>query len=159
MRTESPLKVARRIVPLVLVATLAAGCGDEDPTGVEDGLTIEDLVGSWIATSVTHTNKANPAETFDIVGAGGEVRSTILTGGRARTWVEFGSSMDEWDSLATLSGTIITSVPTEAGRPTRTWEFTLVGGVLTLTDDGEFDFTLTGATPVSTTEVIVSVRN
>lgn len=144
---------------LLLAAALLAGCGGDDPVEPE-GLTMADLVGSWIATSDTHTNNANAAETFDVVAAGGEIRLTLLTSGGVRTWVEFGTFSDEWDSAVTLSGSTLTSDPVEEGRPTRVWTVTLIGDVLTLTDtDSEFDFTLTGAPPVSTTEVVVLIPN
>jgi hypothetical protein len=146
-------------LPLLTLFILLSGCGGDSPTDT-DGLTLDDLVGSWIATSDLHTNKANSSETFDVVAEGGEVRITMLPGGNTRTWVELGTFMDEWDSAVTLSGNTLTVDPVEAGRPTRVWETALVSGVLTLTsDDGEFDFTLTGATPVSTTEVLVMVPN
>jgi hypothetical protein len=57
---------------VALIAALLAGCGDDDPTDVDQGLTLDDLVGSWISTSVTFTNNANPSETFDLVAAGDE---------------------------------------------------------------------------------------
>jgi hypothetical protein len=152
------MPAAYRVVPILLLVLLSA-CGDDDPAGPE-GLTLNDLVGSWIATSVVHTNNANSSETFDIVANGGEVRFTMLAGGNTRTWVELGTFMDEWDSAATLSGNTVTMDPVEAGRPTAVFEITLVGGVLTMTnEDSEFDFTLTGAAPVSTTAVLVFVPN
>ena len=69
----------------MLVAVLLAGCGGDDPIEPATGITIEDLVGSWIATSDAHTNNANSAETFDMIAAGGEDRLTILAGGGTRT--------------------------------------------------------------------------
>jgi hypothetical protein len=154
------MKVARTLLPFLLLAVFVAGCGDDDPSAPETGLTLGDLVGSWIATSNTHTNNANAAESFDMIAAGGEVRVTVLASGGARTWVEFGTFSDEWDAAITLSGNTLTSDPVEVGRPTVTWTVTLVDDVLTLTrTNSEWDFTLTGATPVSTTEVIVFVPN
>jgi len=142
----------------MLVAALIA-CGDDDSPTEPTGITIGDLVGSWSATSDTHTNNADAGETFDMIGAGGEVRFTMLPGGGTRFWAIFGTVDDEWDSAVTVSGSTLISDPVEAGRPTRTWDITLVNGVLTATDtDSEWDFTQTGATPVSTTEVIVFVR-
>ena len=52
---------------LLLLAVFVAGCGDDDPSAPETGLTLGDLVGSWIATSNTHTNNANAAESFDMI--------------------------------------------------------------------------------------------
>ncbi len=152
------MNATRGIAPLLFIATLLVGCSD-DPAE-PNGLTLADLVGSWIATSDTHTNNANAAETFDIVANGGQVRTTVLATGSARTWVEFGTFMDEWDSALSLNGNTLTSDPVEAGRPTRTWTISLVDDVVTMTDaNAEFDFTLMDAPPVSTTEVVVFVRN
>ncbi len=84
----------------------------------------------------------------------------MLSGGGTRTWVDFGTFSDEWDAAVSLSGNTLTSDPVEEGRPTRVWTFTLVDGLLTMTDtDADWDFTLTGATPVSAIEVIVFVGN
>ena len=154
------MKILRN-ASVLLVMILLVGCGDDDPVAlVDEGITIADLVGSWTATSNTYTNNANAAETFELISNGGEVRVTVLADGGTRTWVDFDTVLDEWDSAATVNGATITSVPVEAGRPTRVWTFTLVNGILTLTDaTSEWDFTLSGATPVSATEVVVLVRN
>ena len=155
------MNVLRRVTPCLLAFALVAGCGsDDDPTEPPvSGITTADLVGSWTATSLVHTNNANASETLDVIAAGGEVRFTMLVGGGTRTWTEFGTS-DEWDAAVTISGSTLTSNPVEEGRPTQAWQFTLVEDVLTMTDgNSEFDFTLTESAPVSTTEVIVFVRN
>jgi hypothetical protein len=153
------MKLAR-IVPLVAaLAVFATGCGESDPADVEEGFTIADLVGSWTASSHRFTNNANAAESYDLIANGGETRSTVLAGGGARTWVEWGPISDEWDAQLSISGNTLNSNPVEATREVRTWTFTLQGPILTLTDaTSSFDFTLTGAAEVSATEVIVFVR-
>ena len=158
------MNVPRRIAPCLLLLALAAGCGGDDnptePPPPASGTTIADVVGSWSATSSVHTNNADSSETLDAIAAGAELRFTMLTGGGTRTWVEFGAFSDEWDAAVTISGSALTSNPVEEGRPTRVFQFTLVGGVLTLTDaNSEFDFTLADGAPVSTTEVIVFARS
>ena len=154
------MRTLARIVPVCLLLSLSlSGCGGDDPAGPA-GLTINDLVGSWIATSDTHTNNANSSESLDLIAEGGEVRFTMLSGGNTRIWVTFGTFSDEFDSAVTLSGTTLTIDPVEAGRETVVLEITLVGNVLTMTNaDAEFDFTQSGATPVPTTEVLVFVPN
>jgi hypothetical protein len=93
------------------------------------------------------------------VAAGGETRTTVLQGGGARTWVTLGTFSDEWDAQLAINGNTLTSTPAEAARGVRNYTFTLVGSTLTLTNDnGSFDFTLTGADGVPTTEVTVFVR-
>jgi hypothetical protein len=158
--SEKLVKLIRVAVPIMIVLCAALGCSDDDPAGPDTGITIGDLVGSWIATSDTHTSNVDAAQTFDIVAAGGEVRVTVLANGGARTWVDFGTFQDEWDSAISIAGTTLTADPVEPGRTTRVWEITLANGVLTMTDaNAEFDFTLSGATPSSSTEVVVLVRN
>lgn len=54
----------------------------------------------------------------------------------------------------------LTSDPVEDGRPSNTFTVTLENDVLTLTNENaEFDFSLSGAAPVATREVIVLVPN
>ena len=131
---------------------------DDDPTE-PDGLTVDDLVGSWNASSWVQTNNADGSEQIDVVLAGGELRSTVLEGGGARTWVEFGTFMDEWDAQLSISGNTLTSTPAEAGRSVMVYTFDLNGNTLTMSRaDAEFDFTLSGADPVPSTEVIVMNR-
>jgi hypothetical protein len=150
----------RRFAPVLVFTVLLAACGEDDPTQPADVVTIADFVGSWTATSLVYTNNADAGETFDLVAAGGEARFTMLDGGGTRTWIELGTFSDEWDSAASLQGDNIVMDPVEVGRETRVWAYTLVNGVLTVTDtDSEFDFTLSDAPPVSATEVVVFVRN
>jgi hypothetical protein len=141
------------------MAVFSSACGS-DSTTEPDAVTIADLVGTWKATSVLFTNQANPAQQFDIVVAGGELRSTVLNHGGARTWIEFGDFSDEWDAQLSVSGSQLTSTPVEVTRPTRRYTIEMDGNRLTMTSsDASFDFTLTGATAVPATEVIVYVRH
>lgn len=149
-----------RLSSALLIVTLLAGCGSDDPVDVDTPVTVADFVGSWNASSHVFTNAANSSESFDPVAAGGETRTTILTGGGTRTWVEWGTYMDEWDAQISISGNTVTSVPVETTRETRVWTFTLEGSVLTLTrTDSAFDFTSTGAPGVPATEVVTFVRS
>ena len=144
---------------MLLAAVLSAGCGDSSPAEAPDGITMADLVGSWKASSALFTNQANASERFDIVAVGGELRATILDGGRARTWIDVGPLSDEWDAQLTLNGNELTATPAEASRPTRHYTVELSGNQLTLTsNDASFDFTLSGAPGVPATEVDVFVR-
>ena len=141
----------------VLAAVLFAGC--EDDTMEPDVLTLDDLVGSWTASSVLYTNNGNAAEQFDIVAAGGEVRTTVLAGGGARTWVTLGDFSDEWDAQLSLNGNTLTSTPVEIARGVRVFTIVLDGSTLTMTRaDAMFDFTLMNGVGVSATEVTVFQR-
>jgi hypothetical protein len=149
----------KRFIAVLSVVLAVAACSDSEQVTGPEGITIEDLVGSWTASSHTFTNNADPGEALDLIANGGETRVTVLSGGGARTWVTFGEFSDEWDAQLTIAGGTVTSRPVEASRPVRTWTFTLVGNLLTLTDtDSEFDFSLSGAVEVSATEVVVFVR-
>lgn len=159
--------LTRSLSLLAALAVLSSACSDGstapdiDDGGPNDdtGATIADLVGSWTASSVVYTNKANAAEQIDIVAAGGELRTTVLNHGGARTWLTFGLVNDEWDAQLTLNGDQLTSTPVESTRPTRRHTVALAGDQMTLTSsDATFDFTLSGADPVPANQVIVFVR-
>jgi hypothetical protein len=153
-----------RSTPFALLAllTLSTGCGDDNGTEPpsEDLITVEDLVGSWTASSHTFTNNADPSQTFETIANGGETRVTVLSGGRARFWFELGTYSDEFDALLTISGNTITTTPVEASRPViGPATFTFVGNVFTTTDlDSTFDFTLSEGPEVPATEVVVWQR-
>ena len=135
-------------LPVLLVVmglVLAAGCSSDGPTNVQT-LTIDDLVGSWSATSEVFTNNADPSQKFDLIALGGENRFTMLPGGATRTWIDAGTFHDEWDSQANLDagGNTLTLTPAEASRGVVTFTATLDGSVLTLhSTNVSFDFTLT----------------
>ena len=152
-------KLPRVFLSVLLLAVFTAGCSDSDATGPDEGITVADLVGTWRASSHVFTNNANSSESQDLIQLGGETRTTILTGGRARTWVTIGDFTDEWDSQLTIAGNKLTSTPAESTRPPVTWTFTLNGNTLTITrSDSSFDFTLGSGAEVSATETIVFVR-
>jgi len=148
----------RSLSLVTLLAVFSFGCGDTS-TEPSDALTIADLVGSWKASSVLLASKANPAQQFDIVAAGGELRVTILQHGGARSWLDLGDFSDEWDAQLTLNGNQLTSTPVESSRPIRQYTITLEGEQLIATsNDASFDFSLTGGNEVPATEVIVFQR-
>jgi len=144
---------------LASCALFAGACGNDQPTEV-NSLTINDLVGSWEAASVMYTSNAAPSQQFDLIANGGETRVTVLPGGGARTWVDFGAFHDEWDAQLTLNGSTLTSTPVEASRAVRQYDVVLEGSTLTLTDDNaSFDFTLSDLPPTPAAEVAVLIRN
>jgi len=149
----------KRLIAVVSTVLFLAACSDSDSGTRPEEITVADLVGSWTASSLVFTNNANSAEKFDVIAAGGENRVTVLDGGRARTWIDFGTFSDEWDAQLSIAGNVLTSRPAEVSRSVRSWTFTLEGNVLTLTDSSsEFDFTLANGTGVSATEVVTFMR-
>jgi len=149
----------KRFITVVSVLFSVAACSGSDKAAGPDEITIADLVGSWTASSLTFTNNANPGQKLDLIALGGENRMTVLDGGRARTWLEFGTFSDEWDAQLTISGNTLTSQPAEASRDVQTWAFSLEGNVLELSDtSSEFDFTLAGGDAVPATLVVVLIR-
>jgi hypothetical protein len=71
----------RFALPVLLVGAIAVACGDDDeePTGP----TVDDLAGSWDATSLLLTWNANPAVSVDLVQTfGGTVTLVITAAGR-----------------------------------------------------------------------------
>jgi hypothetical protein len=140
----------KRLITTCFVLFAVAACseseqvtapGDDGNDGNDtQGITIDNLVGSWTASSHMFTNNSDAGETYDLMFI-------------------FGPVDDEWDAQLTLVGSTLTSRPVEASRSVRNWTVTLEGNVLTLTDtDASFDFTLSDAAEVSATEVVVFVR-
>jgi hypothetical protein len=139
----------------VLVFTVSCDKKEEEPD-----ITINDLVGSWEATSYIITNNANADQTIDLIAFGADLSFTMLEGGGVRTWLTVGTISDEWDAQAEITnGKTLTMTPVEASRGVNTFEIDLVNNTLVLTNANDsFDFTLQDATKVSATSVSTFVR-
>ena len=147
------------LIFLGLIVASVISC-DKNSVEPEPAITINNFVGSWNATSYVLTNNSNSSEVIDLIANGGELRFTMLDGGGVRTWITVGSFSDEWDSQAKLtnSSTLVLT-PVEAARGVNTFEFVLENNTLELTNyTDSFDFTLTGATEVPATSVVIFVR-
>ena len=147
------------LIFLGLIVASVISC-DKNSVEPEPAITINNFVGSWNATSYVLTNNSNSSEVIDLIANGGELRFTMLDGGGVRTWITVGSFSDEWDSQAKLtnSSTLVLT-PVEAARGVNTFEFVLENNTLDLTNyNDSFDFTLTGATEVPATSVMIFVR-
>lgn len=155
------MKTLKKILICSMVI-FAFSCSDDDDETMQPdtSLKLSELVGSWKATSSVHTNNSDSSESYDIIANGGEVRFTMLNGGKTRTWVDFGEYQDEWDAQATLIGTTLTMTPAESNRAITVFKIEKEGSRITLTNKNDrFDFSLTGSSEVSTTAVTVFVRN
>jgi hypothetical protein len=142
---------------LGFILILIVSCNEKEEEKPE--ITINDLTGSWTATSSIFTNNSNSSERFDLIANGGELRITVLDDGMARTWVSIDTFSDEWDAQLTITGNRITSTPVEEFRGVQTLEFTLEGSILTTTNqDDSFDFTFSGADEVAAISVTVFLR-
>lgn len=79
MKKNRLVRLGRFSLPLLLIGALGVGCDDDDePIGV----TIADLAGTWVATSVVLSNNAFlPVDPFDLVAVGATVTLTIQNNG------------------------------------------------------------------------------
>ncbi len=123
------MKLLRTLIAPLLAVTFVVGCGDSTPEEVAEA-----LAGTWNATSVVFTNKANSSETFDPLAGGGSVNTTTFTAAGGFS-----------DSSTGLGGTFVVQgtnlIFTNPGKSDPdTAAFTLSGNTLTLTVDDEFDF-------------------
>jgi hypothetical protein len=115
-----------------LGAAVALACGEAT------GITIADLVGTWNATKLEFTNKANPAQRVDVVPLGAQLRIVVEPSGRAISTFSFqGLTQVDTSQIVIRGDTLLVD-----GRRLL---FTLSGNTLTLTDNNEsFDFDQNG---------------
>ena len=144
---------------LLFVLTISLTNCDSSSSGDDDAATIQDLVGSWEATSHVFTNTSNSSQSVDLIGLGEELDITVLANGGVRTWLTIGDVSDEWDALISINGNTLTTTPVEASREGEEYSVNVNGTTFILTDNSsEFDFTLTDEAPVAAREVITFER-
>jgi hypothetical protein len=137
-------------ISLVLLITgvfLAASCSG---AGTDAGKELAPLVGTWRAQELVLTNKANPAQSFDLIEEGGEFNLSILASGQyVATLRAFGQPAAEMGRIS-VSGNRFTITPTSHdGSPTSgTWRFQ--GEILVLDGDTQFDFNQDGTAQAAT---------
>ncbi len=124
------MKLLRTLIAPLLAVTFVVGCGDSTPEEVAEA-----LAGTWNATSVVFTNKANSSETFDPLAGGGSVNTTTTFTADGR----FSGSSTELGGTFVVQGTNLIFTNPGKSDPD-TVAFTLSGNTLTLTVDDEFDF-------------------
>jgi hypothetical protein len=135
------MKTVRMICVAAFLAALVIGCGkdDKNPTAPKE-ITIADLAGTWTATKMEYTNKANNSQKVDLVQLGVGMKLTINSSGRYTATLTI-SGLGELTTAGTITlqgGNLILDDDEEAEN--QTVAFTLSGNTLTLTGDDEFDF-------------------
>jgi len=150
------MKFVRTFSAVALAAAVAVGCSDStDPADV----TIEDLVGTWVASSFTYTADANPAQTFDLVANGGGFTLTVQADGSVTGTQSILGMTDTFNADMTVANGVLTVTTTDVPPEVLTFTFTLDGNTITMTDtSAEFDFTLMGNPEVAANLVIVATR-
>ncbi|MBU8869509.1 MAG: hypothetical protein KOO60_01425 [Gemmatimonadales bacterium] len=142
------MKVVRTLWAMVAVTlAMGAGCNDttspEDITDLED-ITIQDLAGTWVASSFVYTGVDNPTQQVDLIASGGSFTMTITAAGAF-----IGTTVYEPMGTLTFTGTMVVSNRTliqdfaDEDIPTLTWTISdFEGDSLTMGGaQGPFDFT------------------
>ena len=151
-----------KFIFLALVASFTFSCSSDDTDQIPQ-VTIKDFEGSWKASSAVYTNTSDASESVEFIGAGGEIRYTMLTGGQGRTriWIEFQNNpIDEWDAIFSIGPDDTYKItPAEASRPVHTGTYSLGNNTITFTNNNDsFDFSNSG-TLVPASSVTVFVPN
>ena len=148
------MKLLRTLAAPLLAVTFVVGCGDSNGPGSTSEEIVDALVGTWNATSMVFTNKANSSETFDLIANNGSLSLTFTATGQFSGSTTFGGETE------TLSGTFVVQgtnlITTDTGESeSETIAFTLSGNTLTLTLDDEFDFDDDGFDEPATLTIIL----
>lgn len=137
-----------RSLTLAFLAVILLACSDQG-TGPKKEL--EPLVGTWTAEVVLLTNKANPAQSVDIIAEGATFTLSILaTGTYTATLQIFGTPTEPQVGTIQVSGNQITIAPTNSSEPPTTGTWSRSGDRLFVDGDTEFDFNLDGTREAST---------
>lgn len=131
----------RWTVKLVVVGGFAlAACGDDSGSG--SSITIDDLVGSWNATTVTYTSQRNLAERVDRIADGGYATVTVAAdGGYTFVLVPAGEDAEVANGFMVIeSGFLLVQNILEPGV-TVAFAMTVTSGTLGLvSDEPTYDF-------------------
>jgi hypothetical protein len=125
----------------VVVIALVLGCGKEEPTRPRE-ITLAELVGTWTATKIEFTNKANSNQKIDAIQLGWKYTLTINANGEYAESLSFVSGARTTTGPVTIQGnnTILPSVFSADFGDDMSFAVTLSGNALTLTGDSAFDF-------------------
>jgi hypothetical protein len=132
---------------LIFGIFVSASCSS---SGTDGGKELAPLVGTWRAQELILTNKANSAQSFDLVQEGGEFNLSVLANGQyVATLRIFGQPAAEMGKIS-VSGNRFTITPTSHDGPptTGTWRFQ--GEILVLDGDTVFDFNQDGTAQPAT---------
>jgi hypothetical protein len=121
------MKLLRTLIVPLLAVIFVAGCGDSTREEVAEA-----LAGTWNATSVVVTNKANSSETSDLLAGGESVNITFTVAGG------FSGSFTDLGGTFVVEGTNL--IITNTGKSDlETIAFTLSDNTLTVDDEFDFD--------------------
>lgn len=147
----------RSKAPLALAAVFAVHCGG-NTTGPDPNPNLVPFVGSWRATSLVVTSKANPSVHPDLVQEGAQFDLNVQPSGQYTAILTYSGQASTEIGTASVSGNVVTLARTFPAPPrTTTANYTLQGDLLTLEGDTEFDFNLDG-TPEEASSRTVLVR-
>ncbi len=149
-------------VVLLLFTLLTGACGSD---GSGD-ITVADLEGTWVATSLTVTANDDPGQSIDLIAVGGSMEMAADESGRVEGTLTVPAALGGGDlpvmgqldvvDQETMAVSFDPEIPPLLVG--YSGPFTLEGSTLTVTDEeGSFDFG-TG-TPVSASSTVVFERS
>lgn len=126
----------KHLTTSALALILIAGCGDDDPMGVEP----DDIAGTWTATSMLFTSVTNNTLSEDIIVD--DIATLVIVFGADGTYTftfTFPPLPDENETgTYSVSGSTLTATPT--GGVAETSTIARDGDTMTLTESDDFDF-------------------
>lgn len=143
------MRVATRVGTVLIAAAMLTACGDST---APKGVTLQDLVGTWNATSWQYTDQANAGNKIDLVSEGTQFTLVVASSGQFTLTEEVapGFTLVITGNVAVQGSNLVLSDPAAPGQSYAV-PFTLVGSVLTITDDEEsFDFDSDGTEEAAT---------
>lgn len=139
---------------LLLASILISGCSDG---GTGPKRELEPLVGSWKATTLVMTNRANPLMSVDLVEMGANFTISVLaTGQYSASLTVLGVTSTEV-GVVTVSGNQVTISPTSPEGPPVVAVWSFRGEALVLDGESEFDFNQDGVTEPALAHIVLDV--
>jgi hypothetical protein len=127
------MKWTRLVLPVLLVGALAVACGDDDTTGV----TIQQLAGTWDATSLELTPDDFPIPPIDLVNdLGGTITLIVSTNERYMFIADVAPQpVDTIQGDFEINGSsfTLTNDEDDPGEPPLNGTFSLVNDILSIT--------------------------